>query len=252
MSSKNEIRTILFDDQEAITAAIREHESFEIGGCRGRMEDMVEYVEGIIDSAGMTSHIYTKGMAEIASVFRARALPAGAADHNIAIHDLDYEVVKRPITKVLRLSYVKYETTIETLVVDASPIVGRNITDATSRAQKSVHDTTKDGANTMSKTSLKTMKSVGATTKNESQTITSAVSEYVKSIAKKANELTPDVVKSTAHRVSDSMDVISGVKLLETVQEMIELQEKYNDVLAGKLEEALLRIEVLEEALKSI
>ena len=42
------------------------------------------------------------------------------------------------------------------------------------------------------------------------------------------------------------MDVISGKKLLELVEQRLELQAQYNDVLATKLDEALQRIAALE------
>lgn len=48
----------------------------------------------------------------------------------------------------------------------------------------------------------------------------------------------------------EQLDVVSGSKILRLVEERLELQEKYNDVLATKLSEALQRIELLEARLK--
>ena len=48
----------------------------------------------------------------------------------------------------------------------------------------------------------------------------------------------------------DHLDVVSGTKILRLVEERLELQEKYNDILATKLFEALKRIEALEACLE--
>ena len=52
--------------------------------------------------------------------------------------------------------------------------------------------------------------------------------------------------KTAAGVVGEGMDVVSGKKLLELVEQRLELQAQYNDVLAMKLEEALQRIAALE------
>lgn len=71
-------------------------------------------------------------------------------------------------------------------------------------------------------------------------------SERIESIRKRLDENTPEVVKDASRRVGDSFDVLTGVKLLEVVQEMLQAQEEYNDILATKLDEALTRIALLE------
>lgn len=76
------------------------------------------------------------------------------------------------------------------------------------------------------------------------------VAERVGRVREKLDKNTPEFVKDTASKVSNSVDVVSGAKLLAEVREMITLQEKYNDTLATKLEEALQRIAVLEAFLK--
>ncbi|WP_417804666.1 hypothetical protein [Thalassospira lucentensis] len=101
---------------------------------------------------------------------------------------------------------------------------------------------------------------------NEAKTRAGKASDKVRATAgKTANELkvaerinqvrttvdtnTPEFVKSTAGKVGSSFDTVTGAKLLEEVRAMVVLQEKYNDVLATKLEEALQRIEILEATL---
>lgn len=42
------------------------------------------------------------------------------------------------------------------------------------------------------------------------------------------------------------LDAVSGAKIRRLVEERLELQEKYNDILATKLFEALQKIEALE------
>jgi hypothetical protein len=54
-------------------------------------------------------------------------------------------------------------------------------------------------------------------------------------------------VEQLANATGDSLDTISGVKILKLVEERLALQAKYNDILATKLDEALNRIRQLEE-----
>ena len=70
--------------------------------------------------------------------------------------------------------------------------------------------------------------------------------------AEALDENTPDVVKDSYNRVTDTVDVITGSKILKLVQEMIGNQEEYNDVLATKLDEALTRISILEATIQGI
>ena len=73
------------------------------------------------------------------------------------------------------------------------------------------------------------------------------------STSKKYNE---SKVKEGIDYVSDGtsnqLDVISGQKMYDLVQEKIELQNNVNDILAHKLHEALNRIEKLEEEIKTL
>ena len=48
-------------------------------------------------------------------------------------------------------------------------------------------------------------------------------------------------------KYSKTMDEISGAKIMELVEKRLEIQSEYNDILATKLEEALERIEKLEQ-----
>lgn len=47
--------------------------------------------------------------------------------------------------------------------------------------------------------------------------------------------------------VSDHLDTLSGAKILQLVEERLEVQAKYNDILATKLDEALQRLAALEK-----
>ncbi|MCA9463023.1 MAG: hypothetical protein KC563_02515 [Nitrospira sp.] len=49
----------------------------------------------------------------------------------------------------------------------------------------------------------------------------------------------------------EHFDAVSGAKILRLVEERGELQAKYNDILATKLQEALQRIEALERVVGS-
>ncbi|MBC97006.1 MAG: hypothetical protein CME63_04615 [Halobacteriovoraceae bacterium] len=61
-------------------------------------------------------------------------------------------------------------------------------------------------------------------------------------VGKKASKLSGDA--------SNALDEISGKKLLALVEERLTIQDTYNDILATKLEEALQRIEELEQRLE--
>ena len=124
MSEDQEFRTISFDDQEVIEAAIKNHENFEIGGCQNRMSEAVLFAERAIGAEGMTSRVYTKGRAK--SLFLGLALPAVAVAtsvsivaHNLATLNPDYEVLKRQLNGSLRLLYVKDEPMFGGWVSDA-------------------------------------------------------------------------------------------------------------------------------------
>ena len=58
--------------------------------------------------------------------------------------------------------------------------------------------------------------------------------------------------KTVSAKTSEVLDTVSGQKILEHMEERNVLQDKYNDILATKLEEALHRIEVLEKFLPKV
>jgi hypothetical protein len=58
--------------------------------------------------------------------------------------------------------------------------------------------------------------------------------------------------KTVTEQTSDVLDTVSGQKILEHMEERNVRQDKYNDILATKLEEALHRIEVLEKSLPKV
>ncbi|MBL6991255.1 MAG: hypothetical protein ISR65_15835 [Bacteriovoracaceae bacterium] len=51
---------------------------------------------------------------------------------------------------------------------------------------------------------------------------------------------------------TEHLDSVSGKKILDLVEERLQLQSGYNDILATKLEEALGRIEKLEDQLLAL
>lgn len=53
--------------------------------------------------------------------------------------------------------------------------------------------------------------------------------------------------QSIAETTGQAFDTITGQKILELLEQRISLQDRYNDILATKLEEALRRIAALEE-----
>jgi len=84
--------------------------------------------------------------------------------------------------------------------------------------------------------------STGRVVAKQSGAIASTAGKTSERLLGKASES----AKRTAGAVGDGMDVISGKRLLELVEQRLELQAQYNDILATKLEEALQRIAALE------
>lgn len=56
----------------------------------------------------------------------------------------------------------------------------------------------------------------------------------------------PKRLSQANQAIDEELNAISGKKVMDKLAAHIALQEQYNDVLAGKLEEALKRIEKLE------
>src|SRR5687768_12196347 len=52
--------------------------------------------------------------------------------------------------------------------------------------------------------------------------------------------------RTVAGATGDALDTVTGKRILALVEERLDLQARYNDVLASKLEEALHRIRALE------
>lgn len=59
-------------------------------------------------------------------------------------------------------------------------------------------------------------------------------------------------IKTAAEFTEEQLDILSGSKALRLVEERLMLQEKYNDILATKLDEALNKIENLETKLNEL
>lgn len=78
------------------------------------------------------------------------------------------------------------------------------------------------------------------------------VKSKLESVSKVAKDLfeSSGVTDAATHfsgAAGDTLDTLSGAKILALVEERLEIQSKYNDILATKLEEALSRIKLLEE-----
>ena len=58
-----------------------------------------------------------------------------------------------------------------------------------------------------------------------------------------------DAGKTVVEKTGDVLDTLSGQKILDQMEERNTLQDKYNDILATKLEEAFRRIDGLEKLL---
>jgi hypothetical protein len=57
------------------------------------------------------------------------------------------------------------------------------------------------------------------------------------------------VTQAVAEKTTDTLDTVTGQKIFHLMEERNGLQDKYNDILATKLEEALDRITALEKVL---
>ena len=149
MSDNGEIRTISFDRPDDIQAAICNRETFEVGGCHGRMSDAVLFVERAIGDEGMTSRTYTKGrkaalvgmliptgVTQLAGL----ASAVGMAAHNLATLNPDYEIMKRSIDNALRVSYVKDDPSVAEMASDAATGVWQGIATAAEKTASFASD----------------------------------------------------------------------------------------------------------------
>lgn len=139
MSDDTAFRTISFDNQAEIIAAIQSRESFEVGGCQGRMSDALLFLERTIGGEGMTSRTFTKG--RTAALLPALALPgvaavaaASIAAHNLATLNPDYEIMKRQIDGILRVTYVKGAPSTADKASSAFSAFGRGLSRAAEKA----------------------------------------------------------------------------------------------------------------------
>jgi hypothetical protein len=130
MAGDTEIRTISFDQPDDIMAAIRNRATFQVGGCDGRMSEAVLFIERAIGGEGLTSRVYTKGRFAAMALLGSPAAAIGIAAHNIATWNPDYEIMKRPIDKMLRVSYTKDAPSWAETAMGAASAVGQGISDA--------------------------------------------------------------------------------------------------------------------------
>lgn len=85
--------------------------------------------------------------------------------------------------------------------------------------------------------------------------VQSETGQKLNEVSKKVRETYRDSgleakVETVTSTASENFDIVSGAKILQLVEERLAIQEKYNDILATKLEEALQRIATLEKASK--
>ena len=85
----------------------------------------------------------------------------------------------------------------------------------------------------------------------------SGAKDLVDEKTKKAKEFldetgVSDKAAELSSAASEHLDAVSGKKILDLVEERLKLQSSYNDILAYKLEEALNRIETLENQIVEI
>ena len=88
-------------------------------------------------------------------------------------------------------------------------------------------------------------------------TATDSVKDYFSQLAsnpktEKALQHTQEALLSMQVALKDMADNVAGKKMVEQAQALIEKQEKYNNVLATRLAEALDKIKVLEERLNKV
>lgn len=70
-------------------------------------------------------------------------------------------------------------------------------------------------------------------------------SEYADEVAERTG--TKKMAMKVSKQVSDGFDAVTGAKILELVEQRLEIQSKFNDILATKLDEALEKLKMLEE-----
>ena len=61
-----------------------------------------------------------------------------------------------------------------------------------------------------------------------------------------------DKAKKVVSTIDEHVDILSGQRLLQLVEERLALQAKYNDILATRLDEAITKIRELELEIKSL
>jgi hypothetical protein len=72
---------------------------------------------------------------------------------------------------------------------------------------------------------------------------------YEKNLDKKTRQAIEGQIERRVAQAIEKKEELSGEKMHQEVVEMVQKQQEYNDLLASKLEEALRRIEQLEERL---
>ncbi|CAA7627267.1 hypothetical protein [Magnetospirillum sp. SS-4] len=199
MSDSGEIRTISFDRPDDILAAIRNRETFEVGGCHGRMPEAVLFVERAIGGEGMSSRTFTKGRKAAlagmlvpsgATQLVGLVAAAGMAAQNVATLNPDYEIMKRPVDKALRLSYVKDAPSVAERTSNTASAVGRGIAAAAAK--------TASLAKGVASTVGENVSAAAGKTASFASEAKSAVGQGVTAVAEKTASLASNAASSTA------------------------------------------------------
>ena len=105
-----------------IGGLINSKSSFTVIGLKGKMSDVVDSIERVIEKKGLSCRIYTRG--RVAAAGGSCQVPIGSflggltgvigvvstigiAAHNIATYDPDYEIAKHQIDNKLTITYMK-------------------------------------------------------------------------------------------------------------------------------------------------
>lgn len=98
-----------------IGGLINSKSSFTVIGLKGKMSDVVDSIERVIEKKGLSCRIYTRGRVAAAGGSFLGGLTGvigvvstiGIAAHNIATYDPDYEIAKHQIDNKLTITYMK-------------------------------------------------------------------------------------------------------------------------------------------------
>jgi hypothetical protein len=131
------------------------------------------------------------------------------------------------------------------MLKDASSKTGAVLKDAGSKTGEVLKEASSKTSEVLSDVGSKTGEVLKGAGSKTGEVFDDAAKLYKESVVKEKL----DIVTGAT---SNQLDVISGQKMYDLVQERVELQNEINDVLAFKLQEALNRIESLEKQLDTL